>query len=199
MLRRTSFAAACAVVVLASTTFVSSPATARVEEQGDTTFTIQVFPVDTTAVSFWNSWGARRPGGRRHRGIDIMAPQGASVVAVADGVIEKMGHHRLSGYFIRVDHGAGWVSTYMHLNNDTLGTNDGAGGPWTAYFATLQVGQAVSAGDVIGYVGNSGNAEGKRHHTHFEIKHDGKKENPYQLLVDAFKRERRRPKAQAPF
>ena len=128
-----------------------------------------------------------------------MSPQGAEVVAVSDGVIDEMGRHRMSGYFIRIDHGDGWKTTYMHLNNDTLGTNDGAGGALTAFAPGLRVGQQVLAGDVIGYVGNSGNAEGKRHHTHFEIRHDRKKLNPHPFLVDALKRQRRRPAGALPF
>ena len=135
---------------------------------------------------FINDWGFARSGGRSHKGTDIMSPKGTPVLAVADGIVHEMGTHRLSGYFVRLDHGNGYLTTYMHLNNDTLGTDDGDGGPWTAYHATLYEGKEVRAGEVIGYVGDSGNAEGTKPHTHFEINLDGHKKNPYPWLADAW-------------
>lgn len=155
----------------------------------DVTFT--VFPHDSDDVGFSNSWGYARSGGRRHQGTDIMSPKGTRIVAVAEGVVTKLGKHRRSGYFIRIDHGDGWFTTYMHLNNDTFGTDDGKGGTWTAYFATLMEGDVVQAGQVIGYVGDSGNAEGTPPHTHFEIKLDGKTKNPYPWLKDVWERQQR--------
>lgn len=168
----------------------TSPADAATDDI-ESTFVMTVFPHDTTAVNFWDSWGARRSGGRSHRGIDIMAPRGSEVLAVADGEIADFGHSRLSGYFLTVDHGNGWTTTYMHLNNDTLGTDDGEGGTWTAIYPTLTVGADVIAGEVIGYVGDSGNAEDTQPHIHFEVKYDGTKINPYPYLTDVWKRQRR--------
>ena len=51
----------------------------------------------------------------------------------------------------------------------------------------------MRAGDVIGYVGDSGNAEGTRPHTHFEVKYDGVKINPYPFLKDVWDRQMRNP------
>jgi murein DD-endopeptidase MepM/ murein hydrolase activator NlpD len=195
---RTTFLRVAASVAAAVALFTISDiaggvsANAAPQVPDDATFVMQVFPHDTTAVNFWDSWGARRSGGRRHQGTDIMSPRGTEVVAVADGVIEEMGKARLSGYFIRIDHGDGWTTTYMHLNNDTFGTDDGEGGTWTAFYPTLTEGQEVEAGQVIGYVGDSGNAEGTQPHTHFEVKYDGQKLNPYPFLKDAWEREMRR-------
>ena len=171
----------------------ATPANAASNDQVADEITFAVFPHEGTDSSFWNSWGARRSGGRRHKGIDIMSKRGNQIVAVADGVVTAMDHARLSGYFIRVQHDDGWMSVYMHLNNDTLGTDDGAGGSWTAFFATLKVGDRVTAGQVIGYVGDSGNAEGTRPHTHFELRRDGERVNPYPYLLDVWLRERRLP------
>lgn len=187
--------AALIVTTGVSVAAVHSPSQAMADEADNafTDITLAVFPHQGTGSSFWNSWGARRSGGRRHKGIDIMAQRGNPIVAVADGVVAAMDSARLSGYFIRIQHADGWMSVYMHLNNDTLGTDDGAGGPWTAYFPTLKVGDTVAAGQVIGYVGDSGNAEGTRPHTHFELRHEGTRVNPYPYLLDVWKRERRLP------
>ena len=156
-------------------------------------FVMTAFPHDSTAVPFWDSWGAPRSGGRRHQGTDIMSPRGTEIVAVADGVVTHLGVHRMSGYFVRIDHGGGWSTTAMHLNNDTIGTDDGEGGAWTAFHPTLAVGMTVEAGDVIGYVGESGNAEGTQPHTHFELKYEGQKINPYPFLADVWERQHRSP------
>ncbi|MEN8041986.1 MAG: M23 family metallopeptidase, partial [Actinomycetota bacterium] len=171
--------------ILAQNTAMAGSATNAPE------FALTVFPLTSDEIGFSNSWGNARSGGRSHTGTDIMGPRGTPVVAATDGIVTKLGKHRLSGYFIRLDHGDGWATTYMHLNNDTIGTDDGKGGPWTAFFATLMEGDEVKAGQIIGYVGDSGNAEGTRPHTHFEVKYDGRKKNPYTYLRDAFEREER--------
>jgi murein DD-endopeptidase MepM/ murein hydrolase activator NlpD len=185
------------VVAISATIFTTANWTtdAAPAEASDepSAFVLTVFPHNTSEVGFSNSWGNRRSGGRRHQGTDIISPRGTEVLAVADGTVTELGKSRLSGYFIRIDHGNGWTTTYMHLNNDTFGTDDGDGGTWTAFFPTLIEGDEVSAGQVIGYVGDSGNAEGTVPHTHFEVKHEGSKENPYLYLQDAFDRENRFP------
>jgi len=166
---------------------VSVPAHADSSARPDIVF--EVFPHEGQGVSFWDSWGAQRSGGRRHTGIDIMSPRGTEILAVADGVVTAMGWHHMSGYFIRVLHAHGWMSVYMHLNNDTLGTDDGAGGTWSAFAPLVKEGDAVLAGDAIGFVGDSGNAEGTRPHTHFELRDGDTKVNPYEYLRDAWNRQ----------
>jgi murein DD-endopeptidase MepM/ murein hydrolase activator NlpD len=183
---------AVAVALLAVSISVAGTASAGLSEEPSSTnsleFTVAVFPHKTADVSFANSWGSRRSGGRRHKGTDIISPRGTEVLAVADGVVTEMGEIQLSGYFIRVTHSDDWVTSYLHLNNDTLGTDDGNGGTWTAFFPTLVEGDRVVAGQVIGYVGDSGNAEGTVPHTHFEIKHGSDKKNPYDYLTEALAR-----------
>lgn len=195
-MHRTLFRALSAVAVtaiLSSGIWGSSPASADSSQEWSfdrpSEFAVEVFPHDTTAIRFSDSWGSRRSGGRRHKGTDIISPRGTEILAVADGVVLEMGRSRLSGYFIRIEHDDEWITSYLHLNNDTNGTDDGSGGTWTAFFPTLQEGDEVVAGQVIGYVGDSGNAEGTIPHTHFEIKHDGEKKNPYPYLREALERE----------
>ncbi len=183
------FAAILISLVVIDAVVALEPAHAAPESEADT-FIMKSFPHETTAVNFWDSWGARRSGGRRHRGTDILGPRGTPVLAVADGTVVEFGEQRLSGYFIRLDHGDGWVTTYMHLNND-VEADDGLGGLWTAIYPTLTIGADVHAGDVIGYVGDSGNAEGTQPHIHFEVKYEGTKVNPYPFLKDVWDRERR--------
>lgn len=59
--------------------------------------------------------------------------------------------------------------SYLHLNDDTPGTDDGAGGPENAFANGLQEGTIVERGDLIGWMGDSGNAEDTGHHLHFSI------------------------------
>lgn len=148
-------------------------------------FELAAFPNQSDDVEFFDSWGARRPGGRRHQGIDIHSPKGTPVVAVADGFVIAMKWHRDSGFYIKIAHADGWVSAYVHLNNDTPGTDDGNGGESAAFAPGVGIGSFVRAGDLIGYVGDSGNAEGTIPHTHFALERDGSKINPHPLLVEA--------------
>jgi len=181
-LRLAAFLAA-ATITITGLQAVGAPAPARADRQ-DTDFTLSVFPVNADEVRFRDSWGERRSGGRRHKGTDIVAERGSEILAVADGVVTEMDYHYLSGYYLTIDHGDGTETMYLHLNNDTNGTDDGRGGTATAYFPTLIVGDEVSAGDVVAYLGDSGNSERTTPNTHFEIIIDGKKIDPYPLLQD---------------
>ncbi len=119
--------------------------------------------------------------GHLHEATDIMTygVKGLPVVAVADGVIDWMSSTCCG---LSVDHGGGWETWYIHLNNDTPGTDDGKA--W-GIADGLGRGSQVTAGQVIGWVGDSGNAESTAPHLHFEIKKDGVKLNPYPYLLRA--------------
>lgn len=114
-----------------------------------------------------------------------MAPRLTEVYAAADGVVDRVKEDRTSGRSIRIAHTDGWTTHYIHLNNDTPGTDDGAA-PWSMTLAPgIEEGREVKAGQMIGWVGDSGNAEDTVPHTHFEIRKDGRSINPFYALSDA--------------
>ncbi len=179
------------LIALALTTglaLLPLPGSAALADDGATEPVLTCFPHGRQATNYSDSWGAGRSGGRRHQGTDMLAEKGIEILAVAGGTITRMrGDGGLSGYGIVIDHG-GWESHYLHLNNDTPGTDDGNGGPENAFAPGLVEGMEVAAGDVIGYVGDSGNAEGTSPHTHFELHIGGSAVNPYRYVVDVEER-----------
>lgn len=123
------------------------------------------------ASAFANTWGARRSGGRRHKGTDVMAPCGAPVVAVTDGVISNLHSGGNGGIMAYLRAANGDVFFYAHLRKYAPGINTG---------------RRVSAGELIAYNGNSGNARGGACHVHFEWHpRGGAPTNPYSLLAAA--------------
>lgn len=147
-----------------------------------------VFPQDAEVTHFDDTWGHARSGGRSHKGTDLMAPKLTAVYAVADGVVSIMRKSSLSGYWIGIEHAGGFESWYMHLNNDSPGTDDGRATLDHVYAPGIEIGSFVTAGQLIGYVGDSGNAEGSGSHTHFELRVDGHAVDPYPLLAAAHER-----------
>lgn len=125
-----------------------------------------------------DTFGAGRRGGRAHNALDIMAPHGTPVVAAAPGTVEKL-------YFSR---GGGGISAYVRSED----------GQWMYYYAHLQAyapglseGDRVRAGDPIGRVGSTGNANPAGPHLHFALYrmapgarfYQGQPVNPYPLLA----------------
>ena len=174
-------------VLAAAIVLPTAPTQAAGQEDAED-FVIKVFPHETSIVEFSDTWGAGRSGGRRHACTDIMSPKGSWIVAVDDGIVERLEWNRLSGWNIMIRHAGAWTSHYLHLDNDTTGTDDGEGGSEAAFADGLEVGGFVKAGEVIGFVGDSGNAENTGSHTHFELHLDGRKVNPYPYLAAAFER-----------
>jgi len=82
--------------------------------------------------------------------------KGLGVVAVADGTVTWM-HDELGGRCcaLELEHAGGWRTAYIHLNNDTPGTDDGQG--W-GFAPGMAPGVNVTKGQLIGYLGDSGNA-----------------------------------------
>jgi len=137
-----------------------------------------VFPV-VGENHFSRDFGDPRSGGRSHEGIDILAEKLTPVVAVADGTVRWMFNERGGDCCaLSIVHDDGWRSRYIHLNNDTPGTDDGKG---YGIARGIRVGARVRAGQVIGFVGDSGNAEATVPHLHFELR------RPDGTAVDAFR------------
>jgi murein DD-endopeptidase MepM/ murein hydrolase activator NlpD len=127
--------------------------------------------VGVRVSSLDDSWHAPRDGGSRvHKGIDIFAPKGTEVVAVVDGVISFIGDQKLGGHCIWLTTENGASFYYAHLDR------------WAA---GLYEGMEVQAGDLVGYVGNTGNAKNTPSHLHFGINENDEMVNPYPLLTHA--------------
>ena len=83
------------------------------------------FPV-VGPVSYTDTFGAPRPGGRTHQGQDLMGTKMQPEVAAADGVISFITMPEASwGYSLTITDDDGWSYHYLHINNDTPGTDDG--------------------------------------------------------------------------
>ena len=134
------------------------------------------FPVAGPSA-FTDTWGACRGTGcsRSHKGVDIFGEKLQPLVAAEDGVITGVRRSALgiSGNTIILESDAGWRYIYVHVNNDSPGTDDGANPQGWITANRIRVGDRVSAGDVIGYLGDSGNAENTPNHVHFEIHQPG--------------------------
>jgi murein DD-endopeptidase MepM/ murein hydrolase activator NlpD len=143
------------------------------------------FPLELGVATHHNDWRSPRSGGRRHQGNDLMAPKLTEVYAAADGVVTKLSTSARAGRYLIIEHAAGWETYYIHLNNDTPGTDDGNASWLLTVGPGIEEGTRVEAGQLIGWVGDSGNAEGSGPHLHFELHHNGAPVNPYQALVEA--------------
>lgn len=112
-----------------------------------------VFPVAGKSSKVGGYWGDYRNGNRRHKGVDIFARKGTPVVAISDGVVTSVGNGGKAGKYV-------WVKSADHS--------------LTAYYAHLDKqkvyrGQRVRKGQVLGTVGNTGNARYTPSHLHFGI------------------------------
>lgn len=115
-----------------------------------------------------DTWGAPRDGGsRRHRGIDIFAPRGTEIYALADGVLTYIGEQPKGGRCLWLSTEDGLSFYYAHLDR------------WAA---GLYEGMEVREGQLLGYVGNTGNARSTPSHLHLAVHEGGEAINPYMFL-----------------
>ena len=98
-----------------------------------------------------------------HGAIDIGAPAMTPIYAAADGTVVMSTWHDSYGNFVKIDHGNGWSTLYAHQTK-----------------RVAKVGESVSAGDLIGYVGSTGDSTGN--HLHFEIRYNDNRLDPLQFF-----------------
>lgn len=113
-----------------------------------------------------DTWGAARSQGRSHEGIDIFAPRHTPVQSTTQGIVSKVGENNLGGRVVVVVGPGGAGHYYAHLED----------------YADIAPNDWVNQGEVIGYVGDSGNAKGTPPHVHYGIYINGSAVNPYPLL-----------------
>ena len=98
-----------------------------------------------------------------HSGVDLAGPEGTPIVATRDGTVTAAAYHSGNGNYVTINHGDGFSSSYLHMTH-----------------SVVSVGQKVSAGQVIGYMGNTGYSKGS--HLHFTIYYNGSTVNPADYL-----------------
>jgi hypothetical protein len=165
-------------------TMVPGPVSAEMDENG---VYPMIFPVQ--GPNTWTpNFGACRGTNcsRSHEGQDIMTfgVKGVPVVAVAAGEVMWYPGSQSECCYLGIRHDDGWVTRYIHLNNDRQNANgtytdDGLG--W-GIASGIGIGTWVEAGQLIGWVGDSGNAEGVSPHLHFELRRPNG--NPHGVAVD---------------
>jgi peptidoglycan LD-endopeptidase LytH len=127
--------------------------------------------VGVVARQLDDSWGAPRDGGeRRHKGIDIFAPRGTQIVAVTDGILSYIGDQPKGGHCLWLTTESGTSFYYAHLDRWAPGIYEG---------------MEVTSGDLLGFVGNTGNAISTPSHLHFGINQNDEMINPYPVLTRA--------------
>ena len=101
---------------------------------------------------------------KMHYGIDMAAPQGTPIYATRTGVVTVAAYQEGgAGYYVKLNHGDGYTSIYMHM---------------THYI--VKVGEYVTAGQIIGYVGSTGGSTGP--HLHFGIAYNGEYQDPTKFI-----------------
>ncbi len=146
-----------------------------------------IFPV-IGAVTYYDDFGNARVG-HTHEGNDLMGKKMMPLVAAVDGTIINVNYPEESwGYSVTIRDKDDYTYHYLHMNNDTPGTDDGGGDGMNAYAPDVKQGNKVVKGQLIGYMGDSGNAETTQAHLHFEIRQpDHQAYSPYQSLQNATK------------
>jgi peptidoglycan LD-endopeptidase LytH len=100
-----------------------------------------------------DTWGGPRGGGRRHRGVDIFASRGTPVRSTTPGIVARVGVVALGGNAVSIVGPRLTAHYYAHLDR----------------FGAFKPGDRIAAGDVVGYVGDSGNAKGTPCHLHYGV------------------------------
>ncbi len=142
-----------------------------------------VFPV-VGPVTYHDDFGEPRARWA-HPGNDLVAPKRAIAVAAEAGTVSFWTRSASAGCMLYLHGESGTTYQYIHLNNDLTRGNDNRGTcvAGTAYAPGLKDGAEVAAGQPVGFVGDSGDANGIHAHLHFEVHpRDGKPVDPYPYL-----------------
>jgi peptidoglycan LD-endopeptidase LytH len=115
-----------------------------------------------------NTWHAPRGANRQHEGIDLFAPHGAPVHSATKGFVVRIGDAGIGGNAVWVLGAGRRIYYYAHLS---------------AFADGLSVGQEVLRGEILGYVGNTGNARTTPPHVHLGVYSPSGPVNPYPLLT----------------
>jgi peptidoglycan LD-endopeptidase LytH len=127
-----------------------------------------IIPIEDLKLrSISDSWGAPRSGGRTHEGIDMFAKKGTPVYSATHGYVVYAGTNPLGGNVLFILGRGGVRYYYAHLDSFAEG---------------MTPGKEVSTTTLVGFVGNTGNAERTPPHLHFGMYKNGA-QNPYSLLV----------------
>ena len=118
------------------------------------------WPTPRREISGWAFQDPRNPD---HAGIDIAAAKGDPILSIADGEVTFAGWGEERGYMVIVEHADGWTSSYAQLDK-----------------ITVEVGQSVDQGDLLGEAGSTGDSSGP--HLHFELRQDGQPVDPLHHL-----------------
>ncbi len=145
-----------------------------------------IFPV-IGPVTYTRDFGAPRSGGS-HQGNDLMAAKKSPAVAAEAGKVKYWTTSATAGCMLYLYGESGTTYLYIHLNNDLTKANDNRGKCVRGVAYTVKDGAKVAAGQQIGYVGDSGDANGGHAHLHFEVHPGGGKAvDPYSYLQTAQK------------
>jgi murein DD-endopeptidase MepM/ murein hydrolase activator NlpD len=122
-------------------------------------------PHSPDELIYSNTMGDFRP----HPGIDVATDMNAEVYALYDGTVEKIWADSMMGHCLAINHGNGLMSFYKNLSD--------------SYPAGVEVGATVTAGQAVGYVGDSAIIEiADEPHLHFEMTLNGEQVNPLDYL-----------------
>jgi hypothetical protein len=145
-----------------------------------------IFPV-VGRVSYVDDFGAPRPGGP-HQANDLVAAKRSPAVAAEAGTVKYWTTSRSAGCMLYLYGESGTIYYYIHLNNDLTLKNDNRGECVKGVAYTVKSGARVAAGQQIAYVGDSGDADGRAAHLHFEVHPGGGRAvSPYPYLQKAYK------------
>jgi hypothetical protein len=145
-----------------------------------------IFPV-VGDTQYTDDFGAPRSGGA-HEGNDLMAEKKSPAVAAEAGKVKFWTTSAAAGCMLYLYGDSGTTYLYIHLNNDLTMKNDNRGKcvAGTSYAPGLKNGARVAAGQLIGFVGDSGDANGIHAHLHFEVHpSDGRAVDPFPYLRKA--------------